>query len=69
MRRNLNKTAKLAFYSARERRGDATKLAETTGYTVRFVNYVKSNERNVNQTLANAMYDISRRRTKNSELI
>ena len=69
MRRNLNKTAKLAFYSARERRGDTARLAEATGYTVRFVNYVKANERNVNQTLANAMYNISRRRLKNSELI
>ena len=58
----LNKTAKLAFYQARERKGDTAKLAETTGFTTRFVNYVKSKERSVNQTLANAMYNISRRR-------
>jgi hypothetical protein len=64
----LNKTAKLAFYQARERRGDTAKLAETTGFTTRFVNYVKAGERNVNDSLAGAMYNISRRRVKNSEL-
>lgn len=58
----LNKTAKLAFYNARKRNGDAKRLAETTGFTTRFINYVMRGERNVNDTLANAMYNISRRR-------
>ena len=62
----MNKTAKLAFYTARKREGDTTRLAEETGYTTRFVNYVKRGERSVNDTLANAMYNIARRRAKNA---
>jgi hypothetical protein len=68
MSSRLNKTAKLAFYTARNRQGDTARLAETTGFTTRFVNYVLAGERSVNDTLANAMYSISRRRVKNSEL-
>ena len=64
----LNRTAKLAFYKARERKGDTARLAETTGFTTRFINYVKAGERTVNDVLANAMYSISRRRMKNSQL-
>ena len=68
MSNRLNKTAKLAFYSARKRDGDTQLLSYATGLTTRFVNYVKSGERSVNDTLANAMYTLSRRRQKNSEL-
>jgi hypothetical protein len=68
MSSRLNKTAKLAFYTARNRQGDTARLAEATGFTTRFVNYVLAGERSVNDTLANAMYSISRRRVKNSEL-
>ena len=64
----LNKTAKLAFYTARKRQGDTPRLAETTGLTSRYINYVKRGERGVNDTLANAMYNISRRRVKNSSV-
>lgn len=64
----LNRTAKLAFYKARKRQGDTSRLAEATGFTTRFVNYVLVGERKVNDTLANAMYSISRRRVKNSQL-
>ena len=62
----LNRTAKLAFYNARERKDDTNRLAETTGFTTRFINYVKKGERKVNDTLADAMYNLSRRRAKNS---
>ena len=68
MSSRLNKTAKLAFYTARSRRGDTAKLSENTGFTTRFVNYVLAGERSVNDTLANAMYNLTRRRLKNSEL-
>ena len=68
MSTRLNKTAKLAFYTARKRKGDSTRLAETTGLTTRYVNYVVRGERGVNDTLANAMYKMSRRRVKNTEL-
>lgn len=64
----MNRTAKLAFYTARKRSGDTSRLAEATGFTTRYVNYVLRGERSVNDTLANEMYNISRRRMKNSEL-
>ena len=67
MATRMNKTAKLAFYTARKRKGDTQRLAEATGYTTRFVNYVLSGERNVNDELANEMYKMSYRRQKNSE--
>jgi hypothetical protein len=64
----MNRTAKLAFYNARKREGDTTRLAEETGYTTRFINYVKRGERSVNDTVANAMYNLARRRAKTNEL-
>jgi transcriptional regulator with XRE-family HTH domain len=67
MATRMNKTEKLAFYTARKRKGDTQRLAEASGYTTRFVNYVLRGERNVNDTLANKMYRISyRRQTNNS---
>lgn len=68
MSRRLNNTAKLAFYTARKRSGDNTWLAEATGYSISHVSNVKNGKRNVNDTLANAMYNLTRRRMKNSEL-
>lgn len=65
---NLNRTAKLAFYLARERKGDTARLAETTGFTTRYINYVKAGDRKVTDDIANAMYSLSRRRVKNSQL-
>lgn len=67
-KQKLNRTAKLAFYMAREREGDTAKLAERTGFTTRFVNYVKAGDRKINEELANAMYQLSYRRVKNSTL-
>jgi hypothetical protein len=63
----LNRTAKLAFYKARQRQGDTTRLAEETGYSVSHVSNVTSGTRKVNNTIANAMYTLTRRRAKNSE--
>lgn len=68
MSKRLNKTAKLSFYTARKRDGDTQRLSENTGLSTRFVNYVKNGERTINNELANEMYNISRRRMKNSEL-
>lgn len=59
----LNKETKLRFYQLRTRKGDTKKLSNLTGYTTRFINYVKKGERNVNEELASAMYNLSRRRT------
>ncbi len=64
----LNKTAKLAFYTARKRNGDTNKLAENTVLTSRYINYVLRGERSVNQNLADKMYNMSSRRMKTSEL-
>lgn len=67
MRRRLNRTAKLSFFNSRKRNGDITRLAEATGYSVSHVSNVVSGVRSVPQELANEMYNISRRRMKNSE--
>lgn len=65
---NLNRTAKLAFFKARQRKGDVARVAEDSGYTTRMVYYTISGERRVNDTIANAMYNVTRRRAKNRDL-
>jgi plasmid maintenance system antidote protein VapI len=67
--RKLNRTAKLAFYCARQRKGDTTRLAEMTGYSVSHVSNIINGRRSVNQDVANAMYDMSRRRMKTMDLV
>ncbi len=67
--RRLNRTAKLAFYNARQRKGDTTRLAETTGYSVSHVSNIINGRRSVNQDVANAMYNMSRRRMRTIELV
>ena len=64
----LNSTAKLNFFKARQRRGDVTRIAEETEYSVSHVSNVIAGRRSVPQTIANEMYKLSRRRMKNSEL-
>ena len=64
----MNKTAKLAFYKARKRTGDTTRIAEETGYSVSHVSNMTSGTRRVTNPVANTMYMLTRRRTKNSEL-
>jgi hypothetical protein len=67
MNRKLNRTAKLSFFTSRKRQGDATRIAENTGYSLSHVVNVMNGNRTVSQTMANEMYNISRRRVKNSE--
>ena len=62
----LNRTAKLAFFKARQRQGDVNRISEETGYSPRMVYYTINGERKVNDTIANAMYMVARRRQKNS---
>jgi hypothetical protein len=64
----MNKTAKLAFFKARKRTGDTTRLAEETGYSISHISNMTSGTRRVTNPVANAMYMLTRRRTKNSEL-
>ena len=63
----LNRTAKLMFFKHRRRQGDVTRIAEETGYSPRMIYYTISGERRVNNTIANAMYNLTRRRQKNEE--
>ena len=67
--RKLNRTAKLVFYNARQRQGDTARLAETTGYSTSHVSNIINGNRSVNQDVANAMYNMSRRRMKTIELV
>jgi hypothetical protein len=64
----LNRTAKLSFFTHRQRTGDLTRLSEETGYSVSHLSNVTSLRRRVNNEIANAMYNLTRRRIKNSEL-
>ena len=67
--RKLNRTAKLVFYNARQRKGDTARLSETTGYSTSHVSNIINGNRSVNQDVANAMYNMSRRRMKTIELV
>jgi hypothetical protein len=60
----LTNEDKLNFYMERQRKGDVERLAESTGFTTRFIYYVRAGQRRANDVLANAMYNISRRRVK-----
>ena len=66
--RKLNRTAKLAFYCARQRKGDTTRLAKMTGYSVSHVSNIINGRRSVNDQVANALYSMSRRRMKTVDL-
>ena len=65
----LNRTAKLSFFKNRQRNGDVAKLADTTGYSERMIYYILAGERKVNQIVANAMYNLTRRRMRNEEFL
>lgn len=61
----LNRTAKLSFFTHRKRQGDVTRLAEETGYSASHISNMISGARKVTDTVANAMYMLTRRRQKN----
>ena len=63
----LNRTAKLSFFTHRQKNGDLTRLSDETGYSVSHLSNVTSGRRRVNNTVANAMYNLTRRRQKNNE--
>ena len=62
----LNRTAKLSFFTNRQKTGDVTRVAETTGYSVSHVSNMINGVRKVTDIAANAMYMITRRRQKNA---
>jgi lambda repressor-like predicted transcriptional regulator len=63
----LNRTAKLSFFTHRQKQGDLTRLSDETGYSVSHLSNVVNRRRKVNNTIANAMYMVARRRQKNAE--
>ena len=63
----LNRTAKLSFFTHRQKQGDLTRLSEETGYSVSHLSNITAFRRRVNDTIANAMYNLTRRRAKNTE--
>ena len=66
-KRRMNNTAILMFYRARTRRGDNQRLSDKTGYSESHIVNVREGRRNINDTIANAMYYVSHRRLKNQE--
>jgi len=67
LKRRMNRTAILSFYTKRTRRGDVQRLADETGYSESHISNVKNGRRRINNTIANAMYYISRRRVRQGE--
>ena len=63
----LNRTAKLSFFTHRQRTGDVTRIADETGYSVSHVSNMINGVRRINDTVANAMYNLTRRRQKNEQ--
>jgi len=63
----LNRTAKLSFFTHRQKTGDLTRLSEETGYSVGHLSNVTNGARRVNDTIANAMYNLTSRRMKKAE--
>jgi hypothetical protein len=63
----LNRTAKLSFFTHRKRTGDVTRIADETGYSVSHISNMISGARKVTDTVANAMYMLTRRRQKNEQ--
>lgn len=68
LKRRMNRTAILRFYSYRTRRGDVQRIAEITGYSESHISNVKAGRRRINNTIANAMYYISRRRVRQEQV-
>lgn len=67
LKRRMNRTAILSFYSKRVRRGDVQRLSEETGYSASHISNVKAGRRSINNEIANAMYYISRRRVRQEQ--
>jgi predicted chitinase len=63
----LNRTAKLSFFTHRQKQGDLTRLSEETNYSVSHLSNITNGRRRVTNEIANAMYMLTRRRVKNTE--
>lgn len=67
LKRRMNNTAILSFYSRRSMLGDGQRISEITGYSESHISNVKAGRRRINSDIANAMYQISRRRQRQEE--
>lgn len=65
--KRVPKLIKQTIIASRQRRGDVTKVAENTGYSISHCSRVIRGIRNNDRILQEA-YRITRRRIKNSEL-
>lgn len=65
--KQVSKLIKLTKFRARQRRGDVTKVAYRTGYSVSYVSRVLNGICN-NKSVINEAYRMTYRRKKNSEL-
>lgn len=64
MKKSMNRTAILAFYTARKRKGDVARLTKMTSLSASHISNVSAGRRTINTDLSEAMYSISRRRVK-----
>ena len=64
LKRRMNRTAILSFYSRRSMLGDNQRISEMTGYSESHISNVKAGRRRINNEIADAMYYISRRRQR-----
>ena len=64
MKKSMNRTAILAFYTARKRKGDVARLTKMTDLSASHISNVVAGRRTINTDLSEAMYSISRRRVK-----
>ena len=64
--KRVPKLIKMTVIASRQRRGDVTRVAEATGYSVSHVSRVMRGERN-NEGILSSAYRRTRRRVKNSE--
>ena len=67
LKHRMNRTAILSFYKHRELSGDNARLSYETGYSESHISNVKAGRRRINDTIANAMYYVARRRAKQVE--
>jgi hypothetical protein len=66
--KNLNRTAKLAFFNARRREGDVSRIISETGMSPNHTRRMLAAERRINEETADTAYEISYMRRKNSEI-
>ena len=65
----LNKTATLAYYTARKQQGDVETISRLTNYSPSHITNILSGRRSISQNVANVLFTLSKSRKKNSQLV